>query len=72
MKCAICASEATGICIFCGKALCADHVKAKALATGFGQKERTGLWGLGATKTGLIVKNAQWCGTCDIEEQQTF
>jgi hypothetical protein len=61
-----------GICVFCGKGICSTHVKTKALATGFGQKERTGLWGLNKSKTGIIVHNAQWCGTCEIEEQSTF
>ena len=71
MKCAECGSDAVAICKFCGRAVCADHLRNKDYASGFGTKVKANLWPSGSP-TGLTVRRAAWCGHCDVEYQKTY
>ena len=71
MKCHTCEAEARAICKFCGRAVCKEHTKTGDYFSGFGQKLKEHLWPSGSN-TGVIVKDAIWCGECNVEFQRTY
>ena len=57
MKCHSCESDATGICQFCGRAVCGGCVTPKpyVLTVYVGENE---------VPKAIVVADALWCGTC--------
>ena len=71
MKCAQCGSEAVAICKFCGRAVCAAHLKTAGYASGFGRVNKDGPL-VRAAEAGILVADAAWCGQCKVEYMQTY
>jgi hypothetical protein len=71
MKCTRCGADAAAICKFCGRAVCAEHIRTKSYASGFGHKVKSYLWQSGS-QTGVLVSDAVWCGQCEVEYQKTY
>ncbi|MCA8988364.1 MAG: DUF2180 family protein [Planctomycetaceae bacterium] len=71
MKCSHCEADARAICVFCGRAVCTEHRKARVNHTGFGKKSRDSIiqW---PTDTAHQVEDATWCGICDPKPLSTF
>jgi hypothetical protein len=58
MKCIKCDNEARGICKFCGRAVCEEHIETKAFV-------QTIYIGSNNTPRAIAVKDAVYCGTCE-------
>ena len=57
MKCFHCEQEARGVCIFCGRALCKEHMKTMpAILTIY--------VGEANTPKAVVVSDALYCGVC--------
>ncbi len=57
MKCIHCEQEARGVCIFCGRALCKEHMKnMPAILTIY--------VGEANVPKAVVVSNALYCGIC--------
>lgn len=63
MKCIECEQEAQAICKFCGRAVCAEHVRQQRYPSGFATK--LGFWS--GAQNGVAVPDAVWCGRCHPE-----
>jgi hypothetical protein len=74
MKCWHCENEAKAICVFCGRGVCATHRQAKAHFAGYGLKKRPILAGIFhfASPTATCVRDASWCGVCQVEDVETY
>jgi hypothetical protein len=51
--------------------VCPDHRKAREYFIGYGQKHSTGLLTFSST-TAANVKDASWCGVCEVEDAETY
>jgi hypothetical protein len=71
MKCWHCDSDAKAICVFCGRAICAAHRKAKDYFIGYGTKHKSTLLEFSST-TATNIKEASWCGVCAGEDVDTY
>lgn len=72
-KCWHCENEAKAICVFCGRGICATHLKAKAHFAGYGLKNRRVFAGLfDASRTATCENDASWCGVCQVESVETY
>ncbi len=71
VKCHECEAEARGVCMFCGRAVCLEHVEIAPFYSGFGQKIKDNLWPSGSD-TGVIVQNALKCKACEVKYQRTY
>jgi len=71
MKCWHCDSDAKAVCVFCGRALCAAHRQARDYFIGYGMKHATALLEF-SSSTAANVKDASWCGVCDVEDAATY
>lgn len=71
MKCWHCDLDAKAVCVFCGRGVCPDHRKAREYFIGYGQKHSTGLLTFSST-TAANVKDASWCGVCEVEDAETY
>ena len=60
MKCNECGDEATAICKFCGRAVCRGHTQEMPYPTGYPRDS------FGKRDNAVRIKNAVWCGTCDL------
>lgn len=60
MKCSQCDNEASAICQFCGRAVCADHSSNARFVSGFSS---VGGWA-SATDNAVEVDDAVHCGIC--------
>jgi len=67
MKCIVCDTDAVGICKFCGRAICKEHLKTNLFITGYSSK--SGSWDFG--KNAVRVEDALWCGICHPEYKGT-
>ena len=63
MKCVTCDKDAQAICKFCGRAVCADHIKESQYPSGFATK--LAFWS--SARNGVVVANAVWCGKCKVD-----
>jgi hypothetical protein len=74
MKCWHCENEAKAICVFCGRGVCPTHRQAKAHFAGYGLKKRPILAGIFhfASPTATCVRDASWCGLCQVEVVETY
>lgn len=67
MKCIKCEEEASAVCQFCGRAVCAKHIEQQRFVSGF-----TSVGGLWSFKdNALSVEDAVWCGICHPSFQRT-
>ena len=71
MICSQCESAARALCAFCGRSVCADHIRSKTLYTGFGCIAKQGIFQKGI-QAGVVVRDAVWCGTCTVEYERTY
>jgi hypothetical protein len=71
MKCWHCETEAKAICVFCGRGICIAHRQAKDHFIGYGKKHADSLLSFSST-TAANVRDASWCGVCDIEYVDTY
>jgi hypothetical protein len=71
MKCWHCDSEAKAVCVFCGRAVCAAHRKSKDYFVGYGKKHAGGLLSF-SSATAANVREATWCGVCQVENAETY
>lgn len=63
MKCIACEKEAQAICRFCGRAVCAEHIREQRYSSGF--TKWSGVWS--REPHGVVVPDAVWCGRCHPE-----
>lgn len=59
MQCWVCASPASGVCRFCGRAVCRNDAKTQAFVLEVYPGE--------ATLYGLAVEDALYCGVCKVK-----
>ena len=71
MKCWHCDSEAKAICVFCGRAVCAEHRKTNDYFLGYGEKHARAVF-IASSATAAKVRNATWCGVCEVEYAETY
>jgi hypothetical protein len=71
MKCWHCDSDAKAVCVFCGRAICAEHRKSNAYFIGYGKKHADALLS-SATTTAADIQDASWCGVCTIVYFDTY
>jgi hypothetical protein len=71
MKCWHCDSDAKAICVFCGRAVCAAHRKTKDYFLGYGDKHARALLTF-SSATAANVREASWCGICEVEYAETY
>lgn len=57
MKCWKCGQEGSGVCIFCGRAVCKKHAKRNPNILGLYDEA-------GDVPKAIVVENALWCGHC--------
>ena len=67
MKCIQCEDEARAVCQFCGRAVCAAHIRQERFVSGFSAK--MGFWNM--NENAVKVDDAVWCGLCHPEYQTT-
>jgi len=79
MKCWHCENEAKAICIFCGRAICPAHRQVKVHYAGYGTKNRHYPGALDpipldyrGSRTATVVRDASWCGVCDVDRIETW
>jgi len=61
MNCWHCERPSHGICVFCGRAVCRDHVQTHLRIIDIFQKEDN-------THYALVVTNTVYCGVCKPRE----
>jgi hypothetical protein len=71
MKCWHCDSEAKAVCVFCGRAVCATHRQAKDYYVGYGEKHARALL-IASSPTAAHVRDASWCGVCEVNYAETY
>ena len=67
MICAVCREAAEAMCVFCGRFVCATHLRESPYVSGF-----TGVGGVFSTPNGVRVENAVWCGRCRLDYRRTM
>ena len=63
MQCWVCGSPAQGVCRFCGRALCRNHMKERMpfiITIYVGDKH---------TPKAIVVRDALWCSVCKPEPE---
>jgi hypothetical protein len=67
MKCVQCENEASAICQFCGRAVCADHISTLRFVSGYTPM----LPRFSKTENAVSVADAVHCGVCHPEFSRT-
>ncbi|MCX6924761.1 MAG: DUF2180 family protein [Verrucomicrobia bacterium] len=71
MKCWHCDSEAKAACVFCGRGICATHMKTKEHFVGYGKKTPVNVFDTKKSPSAIHVRDACWCGVCEVEYVET-
>ena len=71
MKCWHCEAEAKAVCVFCGRGICPTHRQAQKYFVGYGDKHARALL-VFSSPTAAQVRDASWCGVCEVEYAETY